>query len=190
MNKNELHKLDDFEQLLKRSEQENEQEIPDGHLLRFKNRMATKGNKYRAIKLSFKRLAPIAAALVVGFFIASLFFYEDKHKEQVLFSDYLPELREAEVFYRTSMINGIEQVDHLYEEGLLAEHEKNLIEEEYKNFEEAYSKLLEQYQTHPDDKRVVYAMLRLYKTRLKLIERIINQLEQTHEEETRHEHQV
>ena len=87
-----------------------------------------------------------------------------------------PEYREVELFYTSSINNQLGMIKQLGSFDKV-KHQK-ILSEELKDMDERYNQLKKELQMHPDDERVIEAMIEYYQVKTNILNRIIEQLYQ------------
>ena len=87
-----------------------------------------------------------------------------------------PEYREVELFYTANINN---QLGMLKQFGSFnKEQHQSILDEELKDMDERYSQLKRELALHPDDDRIIQAMIEYYQVKTNILNRIIEQLYQ------------
>jgi hypothetical protein len=151
-------------------------EPPAGHLERFQARLEA-----QAVILPQRvRVLPYllrAAAVAILVTLSSLWTWEhvlSPGARKMTLSDVSPEYRQVETYY-------VHQVN-LMEDEIMAVPmgndpvQKEMLIEELKNMDAAYSELQRDLKANPQDERVINAMIEHYQTKLEVMSYIVNQL--------------
>ena len=151
----------------------------DGHFERFEARLKTQQRKSK-IRLAYKvsRIAAIELLVITS----SLWAYSklfDNDPTMMRLSDVNPEMAEVEFFFTSQIEYMTDQVKNI--EMPSEEEIKEEMLQEIHNMDSIYLNLQVELATYPGEERIVESMIRYYKTKLVVIERIINQLTQIQE---------
>ncbi len=153
----------------------NNEEPQDGHFENFLEKLnhQKKRNVFESIP-NFLKVAVIVTFVIfsglIGYQIRNL---EDNH---LGLGGISPEYKEVESFY-TDNINS--QLVMLKQLGSFDKKQhQNILKEELKDMDERYSQLKKELELHPDDDRVIQAMIEYYQVKTSILNRIIEQLYQ------------
>lgn len=87
-----------------------------------------------------------------------------------------PEYREVEMFYTSNINDQLNLIDQM---GILDDNtQKKVLSEELKDMDERYNQLKKELQLHPDDDRIIEAMIEYYQVKTNVLNGIIDQLYQ------------
>ncbi|MFV0365561.1 MAG: hypothetical protein ACK5JS_03535 [Mangrovibacterium sp.] len=181
---------DRFEEEVRKHQADFERDLPDGHGARFLAKLETKKTKTLRKKIVWK-YAQVAAALVVGFLLAT-FMHSDPFPKKDFAERQKPtsEVEEMEIFYTSSINAGERRLKHFADIGMFSEEEQQAMLKEYAEFQENFKMLSNDLEASGNDERVVQAMVRMYKVRLEVIEKIIDELELKQCKMKSHEYQM
>lgn len=167
------------------------EEPPEGHFDRFEARL--RNNVQARRKIEIKPLLKIAAILIFILMAVNqgrLYFSPEK-AETITLGSVSEEYREVEFFYTNSIDLGMKQLDKFMSEGLLSESEMQMMKKEQQEFDQIHQKLLADLQAHPDDERVITALIEYYQSRMTVISIIINKLKEVKQQKyANHEIQI
>jgi hypothetical protein len=168
--------MKDLEKILRdHKDQFNDNEPQDGHFENFLEKLnhQKKRNLFESIPNFLK------VAVIITFVIFSgLIGYQIKNLENNLLGlgGISPEYKEVELFY-TANINS--QLGMLKQLGSFdKEQHQSILKEELKDMDERYSQLKKELELHPDDDRIIQAMIEYYQVKTSILNRIIDQLYQ------------
>jgi hypothetical protein len=99
-------------------------------------------------------------------------------KETLSLGSISPEYSEVEFYYTNAIQLGMSQLDKLRNDGLISESEQQMMLKEQKEFDQMYQKLLSDLNAHPDDERVINAMLEYYQSRMNVLSLVVNKLKE------------
>ncbi|MFV0484288.1 MAG: hypothetical protein ACK5MG_09375 [Bacteroidales bacterium] len=181
-----------LEEYIGSNKEQLEEDAPQGHFTRFKERLDAEKRGKAARRFSLRRYWQVAAALLIGFLVATLIHIEKpddapiQTAKQLMLSDILPEYAEAEHYYNTSSQQGLGRIQDYVDEGVLSKSKETVIKEELAQFNETYSTLIKELEAEPDDERIINSIIKLYRIRLSVIERISKDLELAKEQKQAH----
>ena len=137
-----------------------------GHLERFQQRLNNQDIKKKKI-ISFKWMS-IAASIIlmVGFWLGS-----NHTEQQLLLADVSPQMQEAESFFVSTIkqeLKEIEKVRNPKTERVIEDalNQLEVLEDKYKDLINALNK-------SNDDRRVVYAMISNYQSRIEVLQGVL-----------------
>ena len=137
-----------------------------GHLERFQQRLYNQDKKKKKIT-SFKWMS-IAASIIlmVGFWLGS-----NHTEQQLLLADVSPQMQEAESFFVSTIkqeLKEIEKVRNPKTERVIEDalNQLEVLEDKYKDLVNALNK-------SNDDRRVVYAMISNYQSRIEVLQGVL-----------------
>lgn len=168
--------MKELEEILRNhKDQFDDREPQGGHFENFLEKLnhQKKRNVFESIP-NFLKVAVIVTFVIfsglIGYQIRNL---EDNH---LGLGGISPEYREVESFY-TANINS--QLGMLKQLGSFnKEQHQSILKEELKDMDERYSQLKKELELHPDDDRVIQAMIEYYQVKTSILNRIIEQLYQ------------
>ena len=152
-------------------------EPPDGHFERFQKRLKDEpeGKTFR-----WNVVWKVAAAVVFVFLAvnqARLWLIPEED-QPVTLSTISPEYAEVEFYYTSSIKTGLNTMNSLSDDGVISKEENQIMQEEFEAFESRYQSLQKDLQAHPDDERVIHAMIAYYQDKLEVITMILNKLQE------------
>ena len=163
----------------------NDFEPKEGHFERFQAKL---NNQKKKKKLTFNVVWKVAAAVVFVLLVvnqARIYFVPDKqdaglavNNTQFTLGSVSPEYREVEFYYTNAINSGLDQWNSLMADGYISQSEQELMNTELADFETRFKNLQKDLATNPNDERVINAMLEYYKSKLEIINMIVNKLEE------------
>ncbi|PKQ62045.1 hypothetical protein BZG02_13990 [Labilibaculum filiforme] len=152
-----------------------ENEPQEAHFKNFLEKLNTpkKRNLFESIP-NFLKVAVIITFVIFSGFIG----YQIRNMQENTYGlgTISPEYREVEAFY-TANINS--QLGMLKQLGSFdKEQHQSILSEELKDMDERYSQLKKELKLHPDDDRIIQAMIEYYQVKTNVLNRIIEQLYQ------------
>lgn len=174
------------ELILKNQEKLNDNEPPAGHFERFEAKLkkAEQKRKFTSVNMLWK--TAVAAALifliinqaVVWFSAEKSIKIKNERLEGTLLSSILPEYEEVEFYFTTEINAGIVRWEKMVSQGVIKNDEYQMIKSELDEFQQVFEKLQSDLEFSPSDERVINAVLEFYRTKLSLINMIVEKLEE------------
>ncbi|MCS6969019.1 MAG: hypothetical protein RMJ44_06425 [Cytophagales bacterium] len=116
----------------------------------------------------------IAASIVLILVSATfLVLYQRQLTSENTLQAAYPELKQAEAYFKPIIAAKMRRIEQIGDKDLL-----NLLLEDLALLEKDYQTLAKDLQDHADNRQIIQAMIANYRSRLQLLERILNQLEQ------------
>lgn len=173
--------MNEFEKIMiENSAQFLNQEPPEGHLIRFEQKLTRKKKKAAIIHLS-KRISRIAAVGLLAI-MSSLWAYNEfiqPDQNSIKLGDVNQEYQEVEFFF-TSQIDS--RYQDIQDSPFIEDEEyKSSLLEEINNMDVVYENLQKELGDNPDDERIIGAMIRHYQTKLQIMTNILDRLQQIQE---------
>lgn len=163
----------------------NEMEPMEGHFERFQQKL-NKQNRKNKITLSL--VWKVAAAVVFVLLAvnqANIYFSPGENvsllpngNREISLASVSAEYEEVEFYYTNAINVGLNQWNSLQADGFISAEEQELMNSELTEFEQRFKNLQADLAANPNDERVVNAMLDYYKTKLDIINLIVNKLEE------------
>jgi hypothetical protein len=150
----------------------------EGHFERFESRLHKASKPAR--KISFQPFLKIAAIVLFALLAvnqARIYFLPEK-KETLSLGSISPEYREVEFYYTSSIQSEMNQWQILKDEGIISKSDELMMQKEQDEFDQLYQKLLVDLKAHPDDERVINAMLEYYQARMNVMSLVISKLKE------------
>lgn len=151
------------------------QEPQEAHLDNFLGKLKQNPKKRRWSSMpNFLKVAAIITFVifsgVVGYQIRSL------QSQPISLGNISPEYREVELFYTSNINSQLTMIEKL---GSFdnTEHQQ-ILSEELQDMDEKYNQLKKELELHPDDDRIIEAMIEYYQVKTNVLNRIIEQLYQ------------
>jgi hypothetical protein len=168
----------------------NSLEPPDGHFERFQKRLK---DESKTKTFRWNMVWKVAAAVVFVFLAVNqtrLWLIPEEHKPVTL-SSISPEYAEVEFYYTSSIRNGLNTMNSLSDDGVISKEENQILQEEFEAFESRYQSLQKDLQAHPDDQRVINAMIEYYQDKMEVIAMILNKLQEVKQKKNKsHETEI
>jgi len=194
-----MKERDYIEEIIEKNlERLNDNEPLSGHFERFEAKLK-KSNSGKG-RRTFNIIWKVAAAAVFAFLLVNqaIIWFSSGNKmnipsinEDITLASVSEEYKEVEFYYTNSIDQGLEQWDKLVGEGFVSAEEQQMMKTELAEFETVYNKLQEDLGTSPNDERVINAMLEYYRTKLSLINMIVNKLKEVKQQKnTDHETEI
>lgn len=170
---------DDLERLILNNRDAIQDEEPlNGHFERFEMRLKKEQKPVR--RMNFRTIMKVAAAVVFALLAvnqARIYFFPEK--QQVLsLGSISPEYREVEFYYTSSIKQGMAQWNEFKREGLVSEQDQQMMQNEQKEFDQVYQKLIKDLNANPNDERVINALIEYYQSRMNVISIITSKLQE------------
>ncbi|MEA3317801.1 MAG: hypothetical protein U9R54_07575 [Bacteroidota bacterium] len=149
-----------------------------GHFDRFENLL---NNQKKSRKLSFKttafKISKIAAIIILAT-ISSLWVYEHTFTNEVnsgiALHEVSKEYKEVEFYYTSQINNKYEQIKTI---DFKDSTQKTLLLKEISEMDSIYNTLKIDLKANPNDKRIINAMIKHYRTKAAVMNQILNQLQ-------------
>lgn len=153
-----------------------DQEPAQGHAERFEKKLNRENRKIKVVRLTtnISKVAAIGILLLMS----SLWVYNEFTEptdQSMRLGDVNPELRKVE-YYFTSQINS--QYQKLQTDDILPDHpayQESLLAE-LDQMDSVYTQLQKELGAHPNDERIIQAMIRHYQTKLQVMTEILEKL--------------
>jgi len=155
---------------------------PEGHLERFE--MKLKRGSYRRSNYWIGFLSGIAAVLIIGFF-----FFNQKKQENspMTLSNVSKQYAEVEFFYTSTINNQTHKLIDLTNNMGKDDPSLEAITKELKEYDLTFRQISVELKASPNDERVISAMISYYQTKLEIINRILNELQNKQLKSNSHE---
>lgn len=176
--------MDNFEKLIFKKRGEINNDLPaEGHFERFEIKLGKSGNKRLNYWIGF--ISGIAVVLVLGLFFV---FSQDKQDDSTMtLSKVSDQYAEVEFFYTSSISNQTQKLIDLTKKLEHDDPSLELITKELKDYDSTYHQISVELKASPNDERVISAMISYYQTKLEIINRILNELENKQLKSNSHE---
>jgi hypothetical protein len=186
-----MNKKDYIEQIITENlDGLNNLQPPEGHLERFQERLK---NEPGVRIFRWNTLWKVAAAVVFIFLAvnqARIWMTPEK-PIQVTLGSISPEYAEVEFYYASSIQSGLKNLNSLADEGVISGEENIMLQQEFEAFESRYQALQNDLKAHPDDDRVINAMIEYYQDKLSIITLILNKLHEVKQQKNKsHETEI
>lgn len=168
--------MKELEKILRdHKDQFDDQEPQDGHFENFLEKI----NKQKKRNLFESIPSVLKVAVIVTFIIVSgLIGYQIRNMEgnHLGLGAISPEYREVELFYTANINSQLGMLKQLG--GFDKKQHQSILNEELKDMDKRYSQLKKELELHPDDDRIIQAMIEYYQVKTSVLNRIIEQLYQ------------
>jgi len=147
---------------------------PEGHQHRFLNKLNTPQSKESKPSHYLKRVIAIAAVLAVIVTISGLFINTNETTADL--ASVSPEMEQTQSFFTSTINNELKTL-----KGFNAPNTKVLVQDALKQLEileDKYELLKRDLVDSGNDKRVIYAMISNFQSRIELLEHVINKIEE------------
>jgi len=114
------------------------------------------------------------ACIAVLIVLSGLYLGEHFILSQMPMANHNPEFKEAQQYYIQVVDQRIGEIEQL--QNSLSPEQKNLLIKEMTEMDDMYEKLQKDYNSMPNDPRIIQAMLQYYKMKADILNRIINDL--------------
>ena len=159
-------------------------EPPQGHFERFQERLR-KESQIKSFR--WNHVWKIAAAVVFVFLAVNQarIWLVPVTEKTVTLGSLSPEYANVEYYYASSIQAGLKTIGTLADEGVISREENTVMQEEFESFESRYKALQEDLKAHPDDERVINAMIGYYQDKLNVITMILNKLQEVKQQKNK-----
>ncbi|MGM0497273.1 MAG: hypothetical protein ACQESJ_05100 [Bacteroidota bacterium] len=171
-----MKKLEDI--IRKNREKFDDLEPAEGHFERFQSKLNRYNNKKPSTFFSYKF---VLKAAVVGLLVvlSSLWLYDniyDKHStDQIAMENASPEFREAQVYYSGMVKKKYNQIQDF---DFKSKKQKKMLMNELKAMDSIYYNIKQDFEEHPNDPRVMNALIKHYQMKLDVMTQVLEQLNQ------------
>lgn len=183
--------IDELERLILNNRPSLQDEEPlEGHFERFEARLQKASKPTR--KTDFRPMLKIAAIVIFALLAVNqtrIWFFPEKN-ESLTLGSISEEYREVEFYYTNAIQMGMNQWEKLSNEGFVSESEQKMMQMEQQEFDQMYQKLQKDLESHPDDERVINAMLEYYQARMNIITMIISKLQEVKQQKNNKNHEI
>ncbi len=140
-----------------------------GHLERFKNRL-NPTEKKRSISYKWMSVAA-SIVLMIGFWLGS-----NQANSTIVLADVSPQMQEAESFFMTTISQEIKEIEKFRNPKTeqIIEDALNQLEK----LEDKYKELVKALNDSNKDRRVIYAMINNYQSRIEILQNVLKQVDE------------
>lgn len=167
--------MDQLETIIRNKRDEIQNDMPhDGHFDRFEMRLQQTHKR----KLPLRWIAyasSMAAVLVVGLL---MFLPESSHSSAFTLSDVSEQYAEVENYYTSSINKQIEKIKDKATENGKVNPGIQLLLDDLEAYDQTYQQLCLDLEAMPNDERVINALIVYYQTKLEIMTKILNELNQ------------
>jgi hypothetical protein len=168
--------MDIWDELINNQREEFEEEPLNGHFERFGEKLTKSGPKMKRPLVSgfLKAAAVLIIILLSGNLILQLRNSKQEIKETAMIKS---DLGEATFYYTSKINSGIRDLEKMAGEGIGSKQEIVQIRQELSEMDSLFVNLKQEYQTNPNDERIINAMIEYYQTKLEIVNTIKTDLE-------------
>jgi hypothetical protein len=179
-----MNRIDD---LIKKNRDYFDQEEPfEGHFERFQKKL--EAENARKVHFPYRDILKIAAVVVLVV-LSALWTYDQlgpgqPDRNAYPLAEMAPEYKEAEIYYTTAInekYNQIKSVD--FDDP----RQKEILLNELKEMDSIFNNLQEDLELNPDDERVINALIKHYRIKVEVMNKILDQLNEYNQKPTRNE---
>jgi len=168
--------MKELEKVFREHQEEfSDHEPSEDHFENFRSKLNENKKKKPTFKLS--NLLKVAA-IVIFVVISGITGYQIRslQSDHIGLGGISPEYREVEMFYTSNIDSQLQMIERM---GTFdnTQHQ-NILAQELKDMDERYNQLKAELKLHPDDDRVIEAMIEYYQVKTSILNRIIEQLYQ------------
>jgi hypothetical protein len=169
--------MDELDKIFLEQKDEFMDEPPSGHINRFKERISELDNP-KVSKSNFTIFWRVAAVAIIALLITNVFIHIAPEQDvPVSKSPSFPiEISNAGFYYTNQINSGISELKNLSAKGLLATKEIELLNDELSEMDSLFIILKKEFNSNPNDERIMKAMVEHYQTKLEIINTILNDL--------------
>jgi hypothetical protein len=176
--------MDNLENLIKNYREEIQNDFPpEGHFERFEMKLKKRNSFHPNYWIGF--LSGIAAVLIIGFIFFSR--QEKQDNSIVTLSSISKQYAEVEFFYTSTINNQTIKLNDLTRNLEKEDPSLETIANELKEYDRTFQQICSELKASPNDERVISAMISYYQTKLEIINRILNELENKQVKSKSHE---
>jgi len=156
------------------------EEPPSGHMERFGHKLHHQPSRSLFSRIPYALKAAVVLLLVA---LSSILIYEQAriyYASQRVFTilDISNEFEEAEVYYTSLINNKYQEINRLNTED---PKQKEMLLSELEEMDKLFHSLQKDFQSNPNDQRVIHAMISHYQLKLEVMSEIISQLEEVNQ---------
>ena len=146
-----------------------DRDLPEGHLGRFTTRLDS--NLHSNKKVLKLQLFSIAASIAIIIGVSAILFLKlsQLHQPPTLLAGVSPELEETELYYQSSIQNGMQVLEgnELIDEQVISDLEE---------IDNSFKFITEDLKKNPRDERIINAVMQIYQLKLDVINDLLKQL--------------
>jgi hypothetical protein len=167
--------MDQLEDILRNKRDEIQNDLPhDGHFERFDMRLQQMNR--RSFPLRWIAYASsLAAVLVIGLL---MFIPEPSQSAAFTLSDVSEQYAEVENYYTSSINKQIEKIKDKATENGKVNPTIQLLLDDLESYDQTYQQLCRDLEATPNDERVINALIVYYQSKLEIMTKILNELNQ------------
>ena len=168
--------MDDLDKIFDEHRADFEQEPNEGHFERFAERLNQSEPKRKGFYIS--PFLKVASILVITLLSANLYVYFRNPKPEIKeVAVVKSDLGEASFYYTSKINNGIRDLEKMAKDGIGSRQEIVQIKHELSEMDSLFVNLQQEYKAHPNDERIINAMIEYYQTKLDIVNTIKTDLE-------------
>jgi len=168
--------MDELDKILIENRSDFDEEPKEGHFDRFEEKLRLSETKRKRLNLS--PFLKVAAVLVIILLSANLYVHLRSQKPKIQEASVVKsDLGEASVYYTKSINNGIRELEQMAKEGVGTPKEIVQIKHELAEMDSMFVNLQKEYNSNPNDERIINAMIEYYQTKLDIVNTIKTDLE-------------
>jgi uncharacterized membrane protein len=171
-----MKKLEDI--IRDNREQFDDREPAKGHFERFQSKLERYNNKQTSFLTSWSFIlkAAVVGVLVV---LSGLWVYDNVYKSQpanqLSMKNVPSEFQETQIYY-TSMVKA--KYNEIQDFNFTDKKQKKMLLKELRTMDSIYYNIKQDFREHPNDPRVLHALIRHYQMKLDVMNQILDQLNQ------------
>jgi hypothetical protein len=170
----------DFDKHMKEQRMRLDSDQPrKGHEERFLQKLGRETVQTPVRKFHFRHALQVAASIAIILTSAIVLIKQNKSGEKVAQQEIPAAMMEADMYY-TSQVNA--RYDEIRDFSFDDSEEKAVLLDELNDLENYHQQLMSDFESNPDDDRVINALIRHYQIKLEVMDQIIIQLNQVKKE--------
>ncbi len=166
--------MDKFEKLITEAKNEIQNDFPpEGHFERFELKLNSKRKGRPNYWIGFA--SGIVAVLIIALIVYS---YPPQHGKQFMtLGDISENYADVEFYYTSTIDQQTQKLSNLCEKYGKNNQSLQLIIKELEEYDNTYEQICNELNTAPGDERVINALITYYKTKLDIINKILDEIE-------------
>ena len=168
--------MDIWDKIVNDHRDEFDEEPTDGHFDRFLEKLRMQKTKRKGVNLSgFLKVAAVLIIILLSADVVLHFRNPKTGSKEVLVTK--SDLGEASIYYTGKINNGIRDLEKMAREGIGSKNEIIQVKHELSEMDSLFVNLKKEYNSNPDDERIINAMIEYYQTKLDIVNTIKTDLE-------------
>ena len=166
--------MDSLEQLILDNRDEIQNDLPpEGHFERFEMKLSRNSRKHSNYWIGF--ISGMVAVLIIGL----LLFVNPgkKMKNSMTLGSVSGQYAEVEYYYTRSIMHQTQKLNEYSEKYGKDDPSMKIVLKELEEYDRTFSQISSELRTTPSDERVINAMITYYQTKLEIINKILNEIE-------------